>query len=193
MWGDFLVRTAPANILLGDGDTLTFGEHQLDVVHLPGHSAGSVGYYDRRRHLLYCGDAVQGRGSVVQHLALYYDPDAYERSLRRVGSMDIKHLVPSHPYLPLQSSIVSGAQVQEFVKLSLNVYLDLDDQIRDVIRESNHPVTIDDVTTPLCARNGFATITSMATTTVRAHLERMKRRRTASMKNVDGKLFWELR
>jgi glyoxylase-like metal-dependent hydrolase (beta-lactamase superfamily II) len=193
MWGNVRVRTAPADVLLGDGDELTFGEHRLDVIHLPGHSAGSVGYYDRRRRVLYCGDAVQGRGSVVQHLALYYDPDAYERSLRRVKSMDIEHLVPSHPYLPLESSIVSGAGVEEFIELSLGVFLDLDDQIRDVIREANRPITVDDITDPLCTRNGFATITAMAMTTVRAHLERMKRHRTVTMKNVNGILYWELK
>jgi glyoxylase-like metal-dependent hydrolase (beta-lactamase superfamily II) len=191
-WGDFQVKTAPAQVLLADGDILTFGEHRLTVIHLPGHSAGSVGYYDTERRILYCGDAVQGRGSAVQHLALYYDPSAYERSLRRVRSLDIEHLIPSHPYLPLSASIVSGEAVLDYLDLSLRVYQELDDQIREVTRKAARPVTVEEIALPLCLRNGFETITSMATTTVRAHLERMRRGRTATMKNVGGSLVWDV-
>ena len=193
MWGGDLVPTAPADVLLSDGDILEFGDLRLEVVHLPGHSAGSVGYWDRQRDILYCGDAVQGRGSTIQNLPLYFDPDAYERSVVRVGAIDVQNLIPSHPYLPLSSCIASGSQVNEFVSLSLEVYRSLDGQIRDVVQNAPGPITVEKITAPLCARNGFATITSMATTTVRAHLERMRRHGTATMKNLDGTLYWVLR
>jgi hydroxyacylglutathione hydrolase len=193
LWGEAPVLTKPADTLLSDGNVLTFGDHRLEVVHLPGHSAGSAGYYDRKRRVLYCGDAVQGRGSFVQHLPLYYDPDAYERSLRRVAQLAIDHLVPAHPYLPLGESLVSGADaVRSYLELSLEVYEKIEAQIRDVVRAADRPLTVDEITLPLCVQNGFPTTTAMATTTVRAHLERLKRRRTVAMKNVGGRLIWML-
>jgi glyoxylase-like metal-dependent hydrolase (beta-lactamase superfamily II) len=174
-WGDSSIQTEPANFQLADGDVIEFGEHRLDVIHLPGHSPGSVGYYDRNRRILYSGDSLQGRGAVVQHLALYVDPDAYVRSVRRVRELEIEHLIPHHPYLPLTDSIVSGSGVRAFLDFSLSVAESLDPQILVAMRGAAQPLSLEDVTLPLCNNNGFATTTGMARLTVYSHLQRLKR------------------
>ncbi len=174
-WGDTPIPTVAPDRLLSDGDVLTFGERQLEVIHLPGHSPGSVGYYDRDRRILYCGDSLQGRGTVVQHLALYVDPDQYARSLRRARELAIEHLVPDHPYLPLTDSIISGDGVRVFLEISQKVYDDMDPQILDALRSAGRPLSVEEIALPLCQNNGFATITTMATITVQAHLDRLRR------------------
>ncbi len=174
-WGDAPIATRPANFQLSDGDVIDLGTHRFEVVHLPGHSPGSVGYYDRARKILFSGDSLQGRGAVVQHLALYVDPDAYVRSVCRAGGIDLTHLIPDHPYLPLADSIVSGEGIRAFLDLSLDVANSLDPQILVALRSADRPLTIEEVTQPLCANNGFSTTTGMARLPVRAHLERLKR------------------
>jgi len=48
---------------LGDGDTVSFGEVCLEVVHCPGHTPGHVVYVQREAKIAFCGD-VLFKGSV---------------------------------------------------------------------------------------------------------------------------------
>lgn len=43
---------------LVDGDTLTFGNTNLKVIHVPGHSPGSLCYYDENQKILIAGDVL---------------------------------------------------------------------------------------------------------------------------------------
>lgn len=43
---------------LEEGDEITFGEQTLEVIHLPGHSPGSILFYHRTEGVLFCGDAL---------------------------------------------------------------------------------------------------------------------------------------
>lgn len=48
---------------LSEGDTVTFGNSRLEVLHVPGHSAGSLVYYCAAAGILFAGD-VLFRGSI---------------------------------------------------------------------------------------------------------------------------------
>ena len=48
---------------LAGGDVITFGNSRLDVLHVPGHSAGSLVYYSEADKILFAGD-VLFRGSI---------------------------------------------------------------------------------------------------------------------------------
>jgi glyoxylase-like metal-dependent hydrolase (beta-lactamase superfamily II) len=51
------------SMTLAGGETLRLGpERILEVWHLPGHSHGHLGIYDRNHKTLYYGDAIQGAG-----------------------------------------------------------------------------------------------------------------------------------
>jgi glyoxylase-like metal-dependent hydrolase (beta-lactamase superfamily II) len=43
---------------LEDGDTITLGEHELQVLFTPGHSPGSVSFYYAAQQLLISGDVL---------------------------------------------------------------------------------------------------------------------------------------
>lgn len=45
----------PARFLT-HGEIFTFGDSQLEVIHVPGHSAGGVAFYNQADGLLFCGD-----------------------------------------------------------------------------------------------------------------------------------------
>ncbi|MEF8777176.1 MAG: MBL fold metallo-hydrolase [Haloarculaceae archaeon] len=46
---------------LRDGDVVAAGDHKVEVLHLPGHSAGQSGFLDRAADRLFAGDAVLPR------------------------------------------------------------------------------------------------------------------------------------
>ena len=43
---------------LREGDTLTFGNTELKVIHVPGHSPGSLVYYNEKEACLFSGDVL---------------------------------------------------------------------------------------------------------------------------------------
>ena len=49
---------APATRLLGDGDVIDLGDRAFEVLHLPGHSPGSIGLWEAATGILFSGDAV---------------------------------------------------------------------------------------------------------------------------------------
>jgi glyoxylase-like metal-dependent hydrolase (beta-lactamase superfamily II) len=52
------IAPAPATWVLADGDVIDLGDRAFEVLHLPGHSPGSIGLWDERSGVLFSGDAV---------------------------------------------------------------------------------------------------------------------------------------
>jgi len=52
------VAPAPATRVLDEGDVVDLGERAFEVLHLPGHSPGSIGLWDAASGVLFSGDAV---------------------------------------------------------------------------------------------------------------------------------------
>lgn len=49
---------APATRVLRDGDIVDLGDRAFEVLHLPGHSVGSIGLWEQSTGVLFSGDAV---------------------------------------------------------------------------------------------------------------------------------------
>lgn len=47
----------PENFLQ-EGDTISFGRHTFHILHIPGHSPGSLVYYCKEENTLFCGDVL---------------------------------------------------------------------------------------------------------------------------------------
>jgi glyoxylase-like metal-dependent hydrolase (beta-lactamase superfamily II) len=43
---------------LQEGDTISFGRHTFNILHIPGHSTGSLVYYCKEENTLFCGDVL---------------------------------------------------------------------------------------------------------------------------------------
>lgn len=48
----------PVGKYLNDGDIITFGNTELEAIHVPGHSPGSLVYYCRESKVLFAGDVL---------------------------------------------------------------------------------------------------------------------------------------
>jgi len=54
----YMVRAAPLTDHLDDGDVVDLGDRAFGVLHLPGHSQGSIGLYEATTGTLFSGDAI---------------------------------------------------------------------------------------------------------------------------------------
>lgn len=85
---------APLTRRLTDGERIDLGGTVLEVLHLPGHTPGSLALYDRERQELYSGDVVYD-DALLDSLP-ESDPAAYRSSLERLRALPIARVLPGH-------------------------------------------------------------------------------------------------
>lgn len=57
-WGIQIEESPDPGSFLDEGDTVFFGNSELQVLFLPGHSPGSIGFLSKKDHLLISGDVL---------------------------------------------------------------------------------------------------------------------------------------
>ncbi|MEM2924709.1 MAG: MBL fold metallo-hydrolase [Methanocellales archaeon] len=84
--------------ILQDGDEIKFGEYILKVVHTPGHSPGSVCFYEKNRKWLFSGDTpMEFLPSVVdRHIERHIALEQLRQSVNKLSKLDISIVYPGH-------------------------------------------------------------------------------------------------
>lgn len=95
----------PPDVPLNGAEILDLGTLRFEVLASPGHTPGSVCFYEPAHRLLIAGDAVQYRGSAGRLPVHYHSGHAYRSSLRRLLDLPVDLLVTGHP---LRSSGLAG-------------------------------------------------------------------------------------
>jgi glyoxylase-like metal-dependent hydrolase (beta-lactamase superfamily II) len=88
------IAAAPATWLLEDGDMIDLGDRAFEVLHLPGHSPGSIGLWDAAAGVLFSGDAVYD-GPLLDELASS-DIDQYLGTMRRLRDLPVEVVHGGH-------------------------------------------------------------------------------------------------
>jgi len=84
---------------LAEGERIDLGAGVvLEVVHTPGHTAGSVSLYWQREGVLFTGDSAQGLGASPGGLPFYFHVDEYQRSLSRLRELSVATLCLGHGF-----------------------------------------------------------------------------------------------
>ena len=103
---------------LRDGDHFDLGGLDIDVVHLPGHTPGSIALADRMRKLLFVGDTVSR--APVYMFGEKRNMELYITSLRHLQVMAdfraFQVLLPSHGPMP-----VYPEEIDELLKCALDI------------------------------------------------------------------------
>ena len=92
--GDYEVRAAPATRLLRDGDIVDLGDRHLEVIHLPGHSPGSIALWENATGILFSGDVVYD-GALLDD-AYHSDVAAYLASMERLRGIPARVVHAGH-------------------------------------------------------------------------------------------------
>ncbi|NXO05036.1 MBLC2 protein, partial [Rhinopomastus cyanomelas] len=95
---DYRVVPVRVSRLLRDGDEITLGDRQLTVMHMPGHSRGSICLHDKDRKILFSGDVVYD-GSMIDWLPYSRVSDYIASCQRLLDLVDrglVEKVLPGH-------------------------------------------------------------------------------------------------
>lgn len=87
-------RSEPTGTLR-DGDAIDLGDRRLEVLHLPGHSPGSICLLDTDTRTLFTGDVVY-EGGLIDKVWPGTDRSSYIRSMRRLAEVEVSIAFPGH-------------------------------------------------------------------------------------------------
>jgi len=91
---DYNIQSAPLTATVEDGDVIDLGDRAFEVLHVPGHSLGSIALWEARTRTLFSGDAIYD-GPLLFQL-----PDSsiadYIRTLRRLLTLDVSVVHAGH-------------------------------------------------------------------------------------------------
>lgn len=81
---------------LTGGEALTLGGLDFEVIHIPGHSTGSIGLFLRNEKLFLSGDTIYADGAIGRYDLVSADPLQLRDSLDRIASLGVNALLPCH-------------------------------------------------------------------------------------------------
>ncbi len=84
------------NRKLQGGEILDIGDMTWEVIHIPGHSMGSIGLYHRPVKILISGDVVYADYAIGRFDLYGADAAGLKESLMRLGELEVDILLPGH-------------------------------------------------------------------------------------------------
>lgn len=90
----FRQRPATVTRLIDDGDIVDLGDRQFEVLHLPGHSPGSIGLWEAATGTLFSGDAIYD-GPLLDELP-ESDIDSYIATMERLIDLPVTVVHAGH-------------------------------------------------------------------------------------------------
>ena len=99
---------------LEEGSSIETGSAKFKILHLPGHSEGSIGLWEEKSGSLLVGDTVFAGGGIGRYDFPSGDFDDLRKSIEKIADLPVKNLYPGH----FSEVIGNGA---DHVKESLSI------------------------------------------------------------------------
>jgi glyoxylase-like metal-dependent hydrolase (beta-lactamase superfamily II) len=90
------LRPVTPSRALGEGDVVDLGDLRFRVLHLPGHTPGSIGLYEPDVKMLVSGDVVYDDDDGMIDFLDESSPRDYRATMRRLLELDVETVVPGH-------------------------------------------------------------------------------------------------
>jgi len=123
------VRSSQARATLADGDVLDLGDRALRVLHVPGHSPGSLALYDEEGGLLFTADTVydgtiwllgdEAAGEAAIDALLILNSISKMRAAVERGCRPLAGLLPGHERTPLDPAFLP--RLEQALRLALDM------------------------------------------------------------------------
>jgi hydroxyacylglutathione hydrolase len=81
---------------LQGGETLEIGDMKWEVIHIPGHSMGSIALYDKPKKILIPGDVVYADYAIGRFDLHGANAGDLKKSLTKLAKMEVEILLPGH-------------------------------------------------------------------------------------------------
>jgi glyoxylase-like metal-dependent hydrolase (beta-lactamase superfamily II) len=92
--GSFRIRPARVTRAVVDGDRIDLGDRSFEVLHLPGHSRGSIGLWESSTGILFSGDSIYD-GTLLDELP-GSDIADYVLAMRRLRELPVRVVHAGH-------------------------------------------------------------------------------------------------
>jgi glyoxylase-like metal-dependent hydrolase (beta-lactamase superfamily II) len=91
---DYRIEPAPLTRILDEGDVIDLGDRRFTVLHLPGHSFGSIGLFDEHDGTLFSGDAIYD-DTLIDDMWCS-NRDQYRATMRRLLDLPVRIVHGGH-------------------------------------------------------------------------------------------------
>lgn len=116
---------------LQDGDSIRVGSIELEIIHTPGHSPGSICIYEPESKMMFTGDALIPSEWYSTMIGVFQDATKYIQSLVKISKIDVSALCPGH------EPIREGSDVQSEIKTHFERYHEIERNLIQILSESN--------------------------------------------------------
>ncbi len=137
------VHHVPVDLVFSGGEILVLGdEWSVEVLHLPGHSRGHIGLYDRKRRVLLGQDCVLGAAVPTRDGTPAFPPtyryvDDYLTTIDRIADLQLDALLTAH--YPV---MLTPTAVEEFLFVSREFVEEADQGILEALSGAGTPLTM---------------------------------------------------
>jgi glyoxylase-like metal-dependent hydrolase (beta-lactamase superfamily II) len=90
----YAVLPAPPTRIVGEGDVVDIGDRHFEILHLPGHSPGSIGLWEAKSGILFSGDAIYD-GPLLDELP-GSDIPVYVATMKRLRELPVSVVHAGH-------------------------------------------------------------------------------------------------
>jgi glyoxylase-like metal-dependent hydrolase (beta-lactamase superfamily II) len=90
----YRLKDAPVTEIVTEGDIVDIGNRHFEVLHLPGHSPGSIGLWEARTGTLFSGDAIYD-GPLLDQIDGAHIP-TYIRTMKRLRELPVETVHAGH-------------------------------------------------------------------------------------------------
>src|SRR5262245_50700496 len=90
----YRLKDAPATQVVAEGDIVDIGNRHFEVLHLPGHSPGSIGLWEAKTGTLFSGDAIYD-GPLLDEID-GADIPTYVRTMKRLRELPVQIVHAGH-------------------------------------------------------------------------------------------------
>jgi hydroxyacylglutathione hydrolase len=151
---------------LRDRDTISWDKGKtIRVLETPGHSPGSISFYDEEEGALFTGDAVPAVGT----LPIYVDPQASIESIRKLQKISpAKHLLSSW------HEPISGNQIDTIMEKGIDYIQEIDEIVVDLSNTMPPETSGEELSHRALERLGIKTnkVLPMVRTTFESHIRK---------------------
>lgn len=105
---DYSLQQAPLTEFLGEGDVVDLGSRRFTILHLPGHSPGSIALLDEFNGDFFSADAIYDEGLVDDIPGA--DVETYLGTMQRLAELDVATVYAGH------GEVMDKAQMQRVAR-----------------------------------------------------------------------------
>jgi len=164
-WEDYAQIAGPeveVDWLIKDNDMICLGNGcDLKVIHLPGHTPGSLGFYWEKEGVLFSGDSLPGLHDSNGGIPILSDLEAYKKSIQRIKDLNPGYIMMSHEFRRSRndaSYCLEGKEIESYMQTSLRFVDSLEEAIGSLepaIKEQPVLQIYDTIISKLPAEMGF--------------------------------------